>query len=486
MKAARAGWMASIMSWALLATAVAQNNVPVATPAPVEYTGSAASSGLSVQIPANFTGSIPLPKPTPGVMQLHLRDALDLALKQNLGVVTGTQDVRAARAEKLLQLSHLLPDVTTRLQESTQQINLAAFGFPAPAGTSPIIGPFGISDARAYVGQRIFDWNAIQNERSANWGERAAQFSEADAREIVVLVVANAYLETVASEARVAAAQSQLETARSSYDEATNMRKAGMVAGIDVLRAQVEVAARQQQVLAFSNEFAKEKLDLARVVGLAPGQQFELADKVPYAPAPFVDLNQALEHAYAQRADYQSAQARVRSAKAARDAALAEAYPSLRFDGNYGDIGKNFGNSHGTFTAAASLDIPLFQGGKVRADVLREDALLQQRQADLEDLKGNIDAEVRKALLDVQSAADQVQVTKDELDIAQQALAQARDRFAAGVADNLEVVQAQEAVATANDSYISSVYAHNIAKASLARAVGVAEKSVKEFLGENH
>ena len=469
-----------------MVAAAAQNTVPGELPRS-EYSGSGTQINQpAVQIPVNFTGSIPAAKPTPGTMQLHLRDALDLALKQNLGIVTGTQSVRAARAEKLLQLSHLLPDVTAHVQESAQQINLAAFGFPAPAGTSPIIGPFGIGDARAYVGQRIFDWNAIQNERSATWGERAAQLSEADAREIVVLVVANAYLQTVALEARVGAARSQLETARSSFDQAQNMRKAGMVAGIDVLRAQVEVAARQQQVLALSNEFAKQKLDLARIVGLAAGQQFELADKMPYAPAPVVDLNQALEHAYAQRADYLSAQARVRSAKAAHDAALAEAYPSLRFDGNYGDIGKNFGNSHGTFTAAASLDIPIFQGGKVRADVLREDALLQQRQADLEDLKGNIDAEVRKALLDVQSAAEQVQVTKDELDIAQQALGQARDRFAAGVADNLEVVQAQEAVATANDSYISSVYAHNIAKASLARAVGVAEKSVKEFLGENH
>lgn len=482
MKMVRWSAMAAL---AVCALARAQTATPIQIPMAPQYSeNTATNNAISAQIPPTYTGSVPLAKPTAGAMQLHLRDALDLALKQNLGVVTGTQNVRAARAEKLLQLSHLLPDVTAHLQESAQQINLAAFGFPAPAGTSPIIGPFGISDARAYVSQRIFDWNAIQNERSANWGERAAQLSEADTREIVVLVVANSYLQTVASEARVAAAQSQLDTARSSYDQAQNMRKAGMVAGIDVLRAQVEVAARQQQVLALSNEFAKEKLDLARIVGLAPGQQYELADKMPYAPAPVVDLNQALEHAYAQRADYQSALAMVRSTKSARDAAVAEAYPSLRFDGNYGDIGKNFVNSHGTFTAAASLDIPIFQGGKVRADVLREDALLQQRQAELGDLKGSIDAEVRKALLDVESAAQQVQVTKDELDVAQQALKEARDRFAAGVADNLEVVQAQEAVATANDSYISSVYAHNIAKASLARAVGVAEKSVKEFLGE--
>jgi outer membrane protein TolC len=386
----------------------------------------------------------------------------------------------------LRQLANLLPSVSGRVDESAQQINLAAFGFPGLPGVAPIVGPFGLSEARGFLSQRIFDWNAIQKEHSARIEERAAQLSEADTREIVVLVVANLYLQSVATEARVTAAQSQLETARSFYDQALNLRSAGMVAGIAVLRAQVEMQARQQQLLFSSNELAKQKLDLARAIGLPTGQQFTLADKVPYAPAPVVDLESALQHAYQQRADYQSALVATRAAQVARDAAAAESYPALRFDGNYGDIGRNLANSHGTFAAQASLEIPIFAGGKAHADVLGADAVLEQRKAELESLRGDIESQVRKALLDVQSADEQVKVTQQELDIAQQELGQARDRFAAGVADNLEVVQAQEAVATANEAYISSVYAHNIAKATLARAVGVAEKSVKEFLGESH
>ena len=264
------------------------------------------------------------------------------------------------------------------------------------------------------------------------------------------------------------------------------MRKAGVVAGIDVLRSQVELQLRQQQLLAARNRFAKDKLDLARAAGLPSGQEFNLSDKMPYAPTPVLTLEKALADAYANRADYQRVQALLRSAEAARRGATAENFPTLGLDGNYGDIGRSFGHSHGTFSAAVALNIPIFQGGKVRADTLQADALLERRRAELEDTRGRVDSEVRKAFLDLQSAADQVEVTGKEIELATETLTQARDRFAAGVANNLEVVQAQEALANANETYIESVYAHNIAKASLARAVGLAEKSIKAFLAEMH
>src|SRR5438552_801022 len=279
------------------------------------------------------------------------------------------------------------------------------------------------------------------------------------------------------------AAQSQLQTAKSSFDQASHMRNAGVVAGIDVLRAQVELQARQQRLLSVQNDFAKAKLDLARAIGLPAGQEFNLADKMPYAPAPVINLETALQHALQQRADYLRAQMLVRAAEASRRAAISEALPSLKFDGNYGDIGRTFGNSHGTFGADAALNIPIFQGGKVAADTEQASAVLAQRRDELDNLRGQIDAEVRKAFLDLQAASEQVEVTREEVDLASQTLTQSRDRFAAGVADNLQVVQAQEALANANEAYIDSVYAHNVAKASLARVVGVAEKSVKEFLG---
>lgn len=433
-------------------------------------------------IPPNFSGSVPAGKATGTVIQLKLADAIDTALKQNLGTVLGSEQTRAAQAARLKSLSDLLPHVNGKISGTEQQVNLAAFGLPPLPGINPIVGPFGINDARAYVTQSVFDLNAINNKRAANLDVRAAESSYQDAREIVVLVVADLYLKAVASEAQVGAARAQVETAQSAYDQAATMRHAGMVAGIDVLRAQVELQSRQQQLLFLTNEFQKSKLDVARAVGLPNGQEFDLADKMPYAPAPVVELQTALQHAYERRRDFQSAQARLQAAGAAKRAAEAERLPYLTANGDYGDLGRSFANSHGTFSATAALNIPIFQGGKARADVLKADSMVQQRKAELEDLRGQIDSEVRKAFLDLQASSDQVQVTKQEVELATQALQQSRDRFSAGVADNLEVVQAQESLATANQVYINSVYAHNIAKASLARAVGVAEQSVKQFL----
>jgi outer membrane protein TolC len=445
----------------------------------------ALSHSLS-QLPPAFTGSVPRGKASGTTIALTLRDALDLGLEQNLGLIEGSEDIRGARAARLRALSKLLPDVNGRVTESVQQVNLAALGLPRIPGIPQIVGPFSFSDARASLSQALVDVSAWNKEKSASLDVQAARLSYADAREIVVVAIADLYLQAVASSARVDSAQSQLATAQTSFDQATNMRKAGVVAGIDVLRSQVELQLRQQQLLAAKNRFSKDKLDLARTVGLPSGQEFNLADKMPYAPAPVVTLEKALADAYTHRADYQRAQTLLHSAEAARHGATAEYFPSLGVDGNYGVNGRTFGHSHGSFTAAVALNIPIFQGGKVQADTLQADTLLERRRAELEDTRGRVDSEVRQAFLDLQSAADQVEVTRKETELAAETLTQARDRFAAGVANNLEVVQAQESLATANETYIDSVYAHNIAKAALARAVGLAEISIKEFLAEMH
>jgi outer membrane protein TolC len=445
----------------------------------------AVSHALS-QLPPAFTGSVPAGKASGTTIDLSLRAALDLGLKQNLGLVEGSEDIRGAQAARLRALSKLLPDINGRVEESVQQINLAALGLPRNSLFPQIVGPFSFSDARASLSQALVDVSAWNRERSSSLDVQAARLSYTDAREIVVVAIADLYLQAVASSARVDSAQSQLATAQTSFDQATSMRKAGIVAGIDVLRAQVELQLRQQQLLAARNRFAKDKLDLARTIGLPSGQEFNLADKMPYAPAPMVTLEKALADAYVHRSDYLRAQTLLHSAEAARRGATAEYYPSLGLDGNYGVNGRTFGHSHGSFTAAVALNIPIFQGGKVQADTLQADTLLARRRAELEDTRGRVDSEVRQAFLDLQSAADQVQVTSKETELAAETLTQARDRFAAGVANNLEVVQAQESLANANETYIDSVYAHNIAKAALARAVGLAEVSIKEFLAEMH
>jgi len=261
------------------------------------------------------------------------------------------------------------------------------------------------------------------------------------------------------------------------------MKKAGVVAGIDVLRSQVELQAQQQRLLAVQNEYEKEKMALARTIGFPAGQQLNLSDKLPFTPAPPITLDEALERAYRSRADYRSAQALVRAAEQAKKAARAEGLPSIAANGDYGLIGNGPTNSHGTFTAAAGLTVPIFQGGKVRADELQADALLQQRRSQLEDIRGRIDQDVRTAFLDLKTAADQVAVAQSSVQLANEQVAQARDRFASGVTNTIEVVQAEEALAAANENYISSLFAHNLAKLSLARALGVAEEATKQFLG---
>jgi outer membrane protein TolC len=263
-----------------------------------------------------------------------------------------------------------------------------------------------------------------------------------------------------------------------------DQNKAGVVAGIDVLRARVELQTQQQRLIAAENQLAIDKLTLARVIGLPKGQDFQVTDSVPYAPLDGITLDQALERAVTTRPDYLNAKAKVRAAELQRQSAAAANYPSLSADADYGDIGSpNFGTSHGTFNVAVTLRVPIFQGTRVRADTLEADSVLQQRRAELADLDGMIDKEVRAAFLNIRSSSDLVTVAQSNIDLANQTLVQAQDRLAAGVASNLDVVQAQESVAAANQSYIGSLYAYNLAKITLAQAIGVAEQSALQYLG---
>jgi outer membrane protein TolC len=251
---------------------------------------------------------------------------------------------------------------------------------------------------------------------------------------------------------------------------------------IDKLRAQVELQSRQQQLIAASNDLAKQKLSLARIIGLPPGQEFVLTESAPYQELTPLPLETYLQHAYASRPDYQAALAQVRAAELSRRSATAGHYPSLDMNANIGDIGVTPAHSNGTWQVQGGITIPIFAGGKTHSDVLEAEAQLRQARSQLGDLGGRIDYEVRTALLDLHAAAEQVEVARSSVDLAEQTLAQSRDRFTAGVADNLEVVQAQESVANAHETYIQSLYGHNLAKIELARAIGDAEEGVKRYL----
>jgi outer membrane protein TolC len=444
------------------------------------------AAGFQPQNP--FSGSVPAGSAAPNVLSLSLKDAIDRGLKQNLGLLLTSEGIPSARGQWWKDLSELLPNATTSTSVSAQQINLRTVGLNVQAFSAlgvkinPVVGPFGIFDARAFVTQSVFNWQAIQQTRSDAQQIKAAQYSYKDARELVVFAVASAYLQTIADSARVDTSTAQRETAQALFQQAADQLKVGTTAAIDALRAKVELQAREQQLISARNDLAKQKIALGRVIGLPTGQEFALTDNATYEPQPKLSLDEALSRAYAYRADYQSALAQVRAATLARKAAVARYYPSVSTAVNYGDIGVNPGNSHGTLDASAALNIPIFQGGKVHGDILQAEAALRQSQEQLDNLRAQIDQDVRNSLLDLQSAADLVEVARSSVDLANQTLQQARDRFAAGVTDNIEVVQAQQSVASANESLISSLYAYNVSKVELARAVGHAEAGVQEYL----
>jgi outer membrane protein TolC len=418
----------------------------------------------------------------PASRTLSLDEAIQLGLKNNLASLQAGTSNSLARVDRIRALSALLPTVDGSAGEYVQEINLSTFGFRFP-GVPTIIGPFAYSDIRASASMNLIDWSARKNLRAAQQNQKAVELSGQDARDLVVEAVANSYLSIIAAAARVEAARSEAATAQALYERARDQHAAGVSPAIDELRAQVELKSRQQQLLAAQNLFSKDKLTLARVTGLPPAQDFDLSDSAPYAPLEALTPEQMLDRAHQSRGDYLSLKAQIQAAETTREAALAERYPKLALEGNYGAIGVNTAQLHPTFAFVGSVKVNVFDGGRIHADVAQAEIEIRQRKDELGSLDQHIDVDIRSALLDLKSAADQVAVARDNLDVANQTLTQARDRFAAGVTDNIEVVQAQDAVANAEEALISSMYAHNLAKVTLARAVGMTGTNLKQFMG---
>lgn len=432
---------------------------------------------------SSFAGSVPA-KLVPGTMPLSLQDAINLGLKQNLGLLLSHADIGSARGQRWEQLSALLPHVTGAPYVAETKLNIDELGFSGLASIfhlSPSVGPFSYFDARANLTQTLFDWKSINATRAAGQSLKSALYTFKDARDLVVLAVGYTYLQAIADEARVETAEAQVKTAQAIYDQASDQVNAGTSPAIDGLRAKVELQTRQQQLIQARNNLAIQKLTVGRVIGLAPGQEFEFTDKSPYQPFEGISVEEALKRAYASRSDYLAAMSDVRAAEFARRAAVAGYLPSLSFNADYGLGGSHPSTATPVADARGTLTIPIFQGGSVHGDVLQAEARLAQSRERLDNLRAQIDSDVRTALLNLQSAADQVNVARSNIDLAQETLIQSRDRFSAGVTDTVEVVQSQEAVATAHEQYISSLYNYNYAKISLARALGIAEEGVREY-----
>ena len=441
----------------------------------------------TVQVQGPFTGSKSSITRLPFSGRLSLREAVDRALEFNLGAVGLTEAVRQARGQSKIARSVLLPNLSANLSETVQQTNLRALGLhfdlPVPGFVAPtIVGPFNYFDLRASLSQTVLDLTARNNYLATKELARANELSVEDARDLIVLAVGGTYLQVIAARSRIDAARAQLTTAEALFKQTSEQRAAGVVAQIDLNRSQIQLLTQQQRLVSLENDYSKLKITLARLAGLPPNEQYEISDAIPFAEAPPLGFDDALKQAFAQRSDLKAAEAQVDAAERARSAARAERLPSFAVRADYGVIGTNPAQSHGTFSVVGTVRVPIWQGGRTKGQTEVAEAALAQRQAELEDLKGRVESEVRNAYFDLQAAAAQVEVARKNIQVATQNLDLTRQKFDAGVSDNVEVVQSQEALSTANNDYITSVFAHNLAKLSLARAIGRASEALPQFL----
>ncbi len=450
-----------------------------------------ASGGQTAQTPQapnqtaptaqSFQGSVTAGEVSGQAIDLSLDEAIERGLKNNLGVILSGTQTAAARGERLSQLQTLLPSVDASAKETVMQIDLPAEGLRIP-GFPTIIGPFGFTDVRASLSWSLVDVASLRKYLAARHDFAAAQLSAEDARELVVLTVGNAYLLALADETEVSSVEAQVATAKVSLDQASANHQAGTAPLLDELRSRVDYQGLEQQSIVARNALEKDKLALARTIGLPLAQSFTLADKEPFAAFDQLDVEAAIRQAHLNRKDLAALVEQTKAAEEQRKAATADRLPTLTFNGDYGDIGTTLSHSHGTGNASGTLSVPLFDEFALRGEAEMAQAQLDLARAQASDRNAQVDADVRDALLDIASAQKQVEVARSSVELAGEALSEAQQRYANGVSDNLAVSQAEQSVAQANDQYVASLYRHNVAKLSLARALG-AGQSYKNYLG---
>ncbi len=441
-----------------------------------------------------YYGSVTAQAPTDQVLPLSLDDAIAMGIKNNLALTLSRQDEKIASARRLESLNPLLPNLSLEAETGAHEYNLAAEGFSPKVGAQFAqklhLPPGGFSEitraevttSQVNLSLNLFNWSLLDQYRAAKQGERVAFYNMQSSRGLVVLNVGNAYLQALADAAQVQFAQALVKTAETLLNQAVEEHRAGTVANLEELRARVQLQSQQQTLINAQNNFEKAKIALEREIGLPAGQKIQLTETSPYAELEAMAIEDAKQKAYANRQDYQSMQAQLREAQLRLSAAKHERLPSLSFGGNYGVTGVSGQVFHGTMAAQGQLQIPIFQEAKFRGDRDVAQSQLSDSMSQLADLRTRIEAQLRDSLLDVQAAAQLVQVGKSNVDLATTALQQTTDRFQAGVEDNLPVVQAQQALSSAETQYVQSIYRYNQAKLGLARNLGIVDTQYKTYL----
>jgi outer membrane protein TolC len=436
-------------------------------------------------------GDLTIEQPTSGSLPLTLDEAVDRGFAHNLQLQLATQSQQAVQGQILGVFYNLLPNMRATAYTRTQAINLAAMGFKpaslAAFGLDPnsihTIVKVDTTAAQLSVDQALFNAPDFYLYLAAKKAGRVVEMNTLNVRGNVVQQVASQYLAALADQAQIANAQALATADEEVLRQATLSHDAGVGTNIDVIRARVQLQSEQQALVRAQNTFAKDKIALNRLIGLPAGQELELTDTVPYAELAALPLEQAKAVAYTRRKDLLALEAELEVEERAHKAVKFERLPSVSFNGFYGVLGETRGLYHGVFAAQGVMKIPIFEEARFRGEEQSTAAQVSGLRRQIEALKVTIDAQIRASMLDVQSSAELVKVARSNVELATQALADTREQFAAGVTDNLPVVQAQAVVADAQTRLVATEYQYNVAKLNLARNTGVVEINYKQYLG---
>jgi outer membrane protein len=424
------------------------------------------------------------PNPPTGVLRLTLQEAVATALKQNTTAQIGVLTAAQSEQERKIALSELLPQANFNATEQWQRQNLQAlFGGSSPFAGAPFaialpghIGPYPLFSTGPSFNGPIFDLTLFRRYQAARDSAKASREDSLSTREQVILLVVSQYIGTLRSIADVQASQSRVELAQALYNQAADLQKEGVGTGIDTLRANVELQNEKQRLIEAQTTQQTSLFGLSRLLNLDPRQQIELADSLSFFDTPQPEVEASIEEGLAARHEWKTLQQQIRASESEKKAADASRLPSLHFSGNWAELGTYPSNVIPTYTYTGTVSVPLFTGGRIRAQIARANLDIQKLQQQEADLRNQIALDVKTALINLDSARNEVHVADLGVQLSKEEVNQARDRFNAGVANNIEVIQAQDSLARANDNQIAALYRFNQARADLARAVGQMEK----------
>ena len=456
-------------------------------------------SGFVFKAQGSFAGpgGLAVDRASDAALPISLDDAMSIGLERNIRLKYDRANMRAVKGDTLGVLSALIPNLSINALSNAQELNLAATGFKpslianfASSGLLPAGYKFAeivkvdVTQASLNANQVLFNLPDYELYRGTTNEKRVVDLQRITDNGDLVLTIGMSYLQVLADQANVKNTEAQQRSAETLFDQATQKHQAGVGTNLDALRGQVEYQQRQQDVVAAQAQLEKDTIQLTRILGLPAGQKLELTDVAPFAEFAEMDLDAAKITAYRHRKDYLSILEQIALTQRELKAVKYQRLPTLAFNGNYGVIGVTTGSYHGDFAAEGSLNVPIFREAAQRGEqdvVDSQLTALHQREADL---RVTIDEQIRASMLDVNASKELVKVAQSNVELAQQELSDERERFGAGVDDNLPLVDAEASVASAQAQLINSLYQYNVAKLQLARNTGVVETRYRSYLGK--